>query len=47
MSSEEREILKAEICENYCKYPCTYDETTEGVPLAESEICENCPLNKL
>lgn len=36
-----------DICNNYCKYPETYDEEKEGVELCESEICQNCPLNRL
>lgn len=36
-----------DICNNYCKYPGIYDEQKEGVELCESEICANCPLNRL
>lgn len=36
-----------EICDKYCKYPDTWDEEAEGVQLCESEICQNCPLNRL
>ena len=36
-----------EICEKYCKYPDTWDEEKEGMELSESEICQNCPLNRL
>ncbi len=36
-----------DICSNYCKYPDTWDEEAEGVQLTESDICRNCPLNKL
>ena len=39
--------IAAEICEKYCKYPDEYDEEKEGVPLCDSEICKNCPLNKI
>ena len=39
--------IATEICEHYCKYPHTYDEETEGIPLCESEICKNCPLTRL
>ena len=31
-------------CDRYCKYPQIYDEETEGIPLAESEYCRNCPF---
>ena len=36
-----------DICNNYCKFPDIYDEQKEGVELCESEICANCPLNRL
>lgn len=39
--------ISDEICNNYCKYPDTYDEEKEGCELSESEICANCPLNRL
>ena len=34
-------------CDHYCKYPDTWDEEKEGVPLSDSDICEKCPLGKL
>ena len=37
-----------EICEKYCKWPEKWDPAEhDGAELFESEICENCPLNKL
>ncbi|MBO4520735.1 MAG: hypothetical protein J5787_05965 [Alphaproteobacteria bacterium] len=39
--------VTADICEHFCKYPDTWDEDSEGVELYESEICKNCPLNRL
>lgn len=36
-----------EICSHYCKYPEVWDEENEGCELSESEICQNCPLNRL
>lgn len=36
-----------EVCSNYCKYPDQWDEEKEGCELSESEICMNCPLNRL
>lgn len=36
-----------EVCNKYCKYPDTWDEEKEGCTLDKSEICENCPLNRL
>ena len=41
------EEVADEICSNYCKYPETWDEEKEGCELTESEICANCPLNRL
>lgn len=40
----EVEKLYQAICDNYCKYPDQYDEDSEGIPLSESEICQNCPV---
>ena len=34
-------------CSEYCKYPDTWDEEKEECELAESDICTNCPINKL
>lgn len=34
------------ICDHYCRVPNEYDEDLHGIPLAESEICKNCPLTK-
>jgi hypothetical protein len=45
-----RDILEAvvdDMCQNYCKYPDNWDEEAEGVELSESDICANCPLNRL
>ena len=36
-----------EICNKYCKYPELWDEEEEGMELCDSEICRNCPLNRL
>ena len=36
-----------DVCQNYCKYPDNWDEDKEGVELCESDICANCPLNRL
>ena len=40
------EILE-DICNNYCKYPEQWDEEKEGCELCESDICMNCPLNRI
>ncbi len=44
---EKLQQIAVDICNNYCKYPETWDEEKEGCELSESEICENCPLNDL
>ena len=36
-----------EICFKYCKWPYLWGEEAEGVELCESDICKNCPLNRL
>ena len=41
------EEVKNDICNNYCKYPDTWDEEKEGVELINSEVCDKCPLNRL
>ena len=42
-----REVAE-EMCSHYCKYPHEWDpEGHDGVELADSDICENCPLNRL
>lgn len=51
--SEEKPITKQleavaeDICNNYCKWPEKWDTEKEGCELVDSEICANCPLNKL
>ena len=44
---EIKEKAKAMICDKYCKYPHIWDEEDEGCELCESEICKNCPLNRI
>lgn len=42
------EEVAEEMCNHYCKYPEQWDpEEHDGQELFESEICINCPLNKL
>lgn len=45
--SEIIEEVKTDICMNYCKYPGARDEEKMGIELPESEICKNCPLDRL
>lgn len=42
----QKEIVE-DMCTNYCKYPNQWNEEKEGCELSESEVCANCPLNKL
>lgn len=41
------EDVKADICNNYCKYPHIFDEESEGCELCESYVCRNCPLGRI
>lgn len=41
------EDVKADICNNYCKYPHIFDKESEDYDPSESDICENCPLGRL
>ena len=42
--SEIIEEIKAEICDDYCKYPKKYKDEDA---LLESDTCNRCPLNRL
>lgn len=46
ISSQLQEIVE-EFCNDYCKHPYTWDEEKEGCELSESDICANCPLNRI
>jgi len=45
------EEVKEDICDNYCKYPTQYqmeyEDSEEAFDLMTSEICAECPLNRL
>ena len=41
------EEVVSEMCNRYCKYPQEWDEEAEGCELSESDVCANCPLNRL
>ena len=41
------EAIVDDMCQNYCKYPDNWNEEAEGMELSESDICLNCPLNRL
>lgn len=45
--SQEFEDIKEQICNEYCKYPGQWDEKVMGYELCESEVCAQCPLNRL
>lgn len=45
--SEQIQEIVEDICQHYCKYPDIWDEEAEGIELAESDHCMNCPLNRL
>lgn len=44
---EQIEEVVQDMCNHFCKYPDTWDPEVEGYDLAESEHCQNCPLNRL
>lgn len=44
---EQLEEVANEFCNHYCKYPEQWDEEKEGMELCESDICANCPCNRL
>ena len=46
ISIQLQEIIE-DFCNNYCKYPDLWDEEKEGCELSESDICKNCPLNRI
>lgn len=45
--TQQIEKIVEEMCNKYCKYPHEWDEEAEGMDLSESDICSNCPLNRL
>ena len=45
--NETFEEVKVAMCEDYCRYPREWNEEEEGAELIDSEICQNCPLNRL
>lgn len=46
ITSQIHEITE-DMCNNYCKYPESWDEEREGCELSESDICSNCPMSRL
>ena len=47
LTEEYIEDVAQEICDSYCKYPEQWDAEKEGKELIDSDICINCPLNRL
>lgn len=42
------EEVKEAMCNDYCRYPREYDpEEHDEVELYDSDICANCPMNRL
>lgn len=42
-----QEVVDA-MCHDYCKWPELWvEEARDGQELSESDICANCPLNRL
>ena len=44
---ETLEEIASDFCEHYCKYPDIFNADEEGCELSETEICAECPVNKL
>lgn len=47
LHENDKEALKAEICDKYCKYPLLWEAKVMGSELRESELCYRCPLGEL
>ena len=46
--TETIEEVKTDICNDYCRYPREYDpDEHDGIELWNTDICGNCPLNRL
>ena len=41
------EEIAEDICNNYCKWPTIWDAEKEGIELAESDICAQCPMSRI
>ena len=42
------EEVKEQMCNDYCRYPREWDEEEhDGLELYDSDVCANCPLNRL
>ena len=44
--SEQLQEIVDMMCNDYCRYPREWNEEEQG-ELSESEICANCPLNRI
>lgn len=45
--TQQLQDIVEDVCQNYCKWPDLWDEEAEGIELMDSDICKNCPLNRL
>lgn len=45
--TEQLRAIADDMCTNYCKWPDLWDEEKEGMELADSEHCANCPMSEL
>lgn len=41
------EEIKEQICDYYCRFPGMYDKQTEELEMCDTDVCKNCPLNRL
>lgn len=39
--------IAEDFCDNYCKYPGIWDAEKEGCELSESDVCKQCPINRI
>lgn len=53
MENEEKTIpeiieeAKADFCDNYCKYPELYGNSSEEYDEMLQDVCSGCPMNRL
>ena len=42
--TKKSEETAQKMCDQYCKYPNIWDEEKEGCSLADSDVCNACPM---
>lgn len=47
VSLAEAEEIAEIMCSDYCRYPLDWDAEKEGCELFDSDVCAECPMNKL